>query len=164
LPEDFDDEYFRHLQWAHLASGGAGGGMRWPNRHPHRLTHGMRRAQRGLADFLPLVDWARFDRRVIEVQADDPAVACFACGDARQAVLFLLRTTPLLGDGRVDPGVRREACLVVPGLEGGAYRVVMWDTQAGQVAGEAAVQAAVDGLLIEVPAFAVSVAVAVRVA
>ncbi|TIT96391.1 MAG: hypothetical protein E5W39_19160, partial [Mesorhizobium sp.] len=31
LPEPFDDEYFRHLQWAHLAAGGAGGGMRWPN-------------------------------------------------------------------------------------------------------------------------------------
>ena len=34
LPEAFDDEYFRHIQWAHLASGGAGGGMRWPNRAP----------------------------------------------------------------------------------------------------------------------------------
>ena len=57
LPEAFDDEYFRHMQWAHLASGGAGGGMRWPNRHPHVLTAGMRRAQRALAGFLPLVDW-----------------------------------------------------------------------------------------------------------
>ncbi|TIL77742.1 MAG: hypothetical protein E5Y81_12695, partial [Mesorhizobium sp.] len=36
-------EYFRHLQWAHLAAGGAGGGMRWPNRSPHVLTPGMRR-------------------------------------------------------------------------------------------------------------------------
>jgi hypothetical protein len=34
LPEAFDDEYFRHMQWAHFASGGAGGGMRWPNRLP----------------------------------------------------------------------------------------------------------------------------------
>jgi hypothetical protein len=32
LPDTFDDEYFRHMQWAHLASGGVGGGMRWPNR------------------------------------------------------------------------------------------------------------------------------------
>ena len=44
LPEAFDDEYFRHIQWTHLASGGAGGGMRWPNRNPHTLTPGMRRA------------------------------------------------------------------------------------------------------------------------
>ena len=49
LPEPFDDEYFRHMQWAHLASGGAGGGMRWPNRHPHRLTPGMRAAQQAMA-------------------------------------------------------------------------------------------------------------------
>ena len=35
--EAFDDEYFKHIQWAHMASGGAGGGMRWPNRHPNVL-------------------------------------------------------------------------------------------------------------------------------
>jgi mannan endo-1,4-beta-mannosidase len=46
LSEAFDDEYFRHTQWAHLAAGGAGGGMRWPNRTPHVLTSGMRRARR----------------------------------------------------------------------------------------------------------------------
>ena len=42
LPEAFDDEYFRHMQWAHVASGAVGGGMRWPNREPHVLTPGMR--------------------------------------------------------------------------------------------------------------------------
>jgi mannan endo-1,4-beta-mannosidase len=62
LPEAFDDEYFRHLSWAHLASGGVGGGMRWPNRRPHTLTPGMRRAQRAMSAFLPLVDWTRFRR------------------------------------------------------------------------------------------------------
>ena len=51
LPEAFDDEYFRHMQWAHLASGGAGGGMRWPNRSPHTLTHGMRKAQLAMSQF-----------------------------------------------------------------------------------------------------------------
>ena len=51
LPEAFDDEYFRHIQWAHLASGGAGGGMRWPNRRPHSLTLGMREAQKAMAGF-----------------------------------------------------------------------------------------------------------------
>lgn len=66
LPAEFDNEYFRHMQWAHLASGGAGGGMRWPNRHPHVLTPGMREAQRAMAAFLPLVDWTRFRRRAFE--------------------------------------------------------------------------------------------------
>ena len=74
LPEAFDDEYFRHMQWAHLASGGAGGGMRWPNRHPHVLTDGMRRAQLSLSRFLPLVDWLSFGRRILngELHADGP--------------------------------------------------------------------------------------------
>lgn len=70
LPAEFDDEYFRHMQWAHIASGGAGGGMRWPNRHPHVLTGGMREAQRAMYDFLPLIDWMRFARRPF----DDVAV------------------------------------------------------------------------------------------
>ena len=54
LPEPFDDEYFRHMQWAHFASGAAGGGMRWPNRTPHSLTCGMRGAQRAFR--LPSTD------------------------------------------------------------------------------------------------------------
>ncbi len=51
LTDAFDEEYFRYMQWAHLASGGAGGGMRWPYRHPHSLTPGMRMSQKSLAGF-----------------------------------------------------------------------------------------------------------------
>ena len=165
LPDDFDDEYFRHIQWAHLASGGAGGGMRWPNRHPHRLTHGMRRAQRALADFLPLVDWARFDRRPIDPLVSDPDVACFACGDAHQAVLFLLRTTPLLPDGRVDPAVRRGVGVTVPGLVSSRYHAAVWDIQAGTAAGQDATEAAAcGGLRVQIPAFSVGIALAIGAA
>jgi len=148
LPEPFDDEYFRHLQWAHLASGGAGGGMRWPNRNPHCLTPGMRRAQRSLAGFLPTVDWLQFDRRPIDVLVSDPTVACFACSDARQAVLWLLRTTPLLPDGRVDPAWSGGVSIQVAGLEPGHYRVVLWNTTLGCEIGCQAVQADVDGARI----------------
>ena len=56
LSEPFDDAYFRHIQWAHLASGGAGGGMRWPNRRPHVLTKGMHSSQAALSRMLPLID------------------------------------------------------------------------------------------------------------
>jgi hypothetical protein len=135
LPEAFDDEYFRHIQWAHLASGGAGGGMRWPNRHPHILTRGMRRAQRALAGFLPLVDWPRFRRRPLagEATVSDPAVHLFACGDAAQAVLYLLRADTIGPDGmlRTDPAPLAPT-VAVPGLAAGAYRAVMWDTRAGR--------------------------------
>ncbi len=162
LPEPFDDEYFRHLQWAHLASGGAGGGMRWPNRDPHGLTPGMRRAQRGLAGFLPLVDWPRFDRRPIAAGVSDPAVASFACGDARQAVLWLLRTTPLLPDGRVDPGCRSAVSVRVPGLAPGRYLAATWDTRAGCEAGRVPVLADAEGARLDLAAMPADVAVAIH--
>ena len=123
LPEAFDNEYFRHIQWAHLASGGAGGGMRWPNRDPHTLTPGMREAQAALARFLPLVDWTTFQRRPVDVTVNDPAVAVFACGDERQLVVWLLRTGPLLADGRVDPGVGGKVRVALPGMHGGQVAV-----------------------------------------
>jgi len=160
LPEAFDDEYFRHLQWAHLASGGAGGGMRWPNRDPHRLTPGMRRAQRSLADFLPLIDWPQFDRHPVEVSVSDPDVACFACGDSRQVVLWLLRTTPLLPDGRVDPARQGSVSVRVAGLTPGNYRAVLWDTEAGREAGRKTVEAGAAGAEIEL-ALGANVAIAV---
>ncbi len=162
LPEAFDDEYFRHLQWAHLASGGAGGGMRWPNRNPHRLTDGMRRAQRGLADFLPLVDWRHFDRHPIEVEVSDPAIACFACGDGRQALLWLLRTTPLLPDGRVDPDCRSAVSVRVPSLAPGPYWAAAWDTRAGCRAGRVPVRAGAHGVVVEMPAMPADVAISIQ--
>ena len=105
LPEPFDDEYFRHMQWVHLASGGAGGGMRWPNRNPHALTQGMREAQRALARFLPLIRWQDFQRQPIDLDAG-PEIAAFACADPHQAVIFLLRTTPLTTQSLLDPTPR----------------------------------------------------------
>ncbi|HEV2130018.1 MAG TPA: hypothetical protein VGR27_02890 [Longimicrobiaceae bacterium] len=134
LPEAFDDEYFRHIQWAHFASGGAGGGMRWPNRHPHTLTHGMRAAQRALACFTPLIDWPRFRRRNLneELRISQPSVAGFACGDEAQAVVWLLRRDTLGRDGRLRHDAEPLSCSVrIPGLGAGCYRVTAWDTVAG---------------------------------
>jgi mannan endo-1,4-beta-mannosidase len=129
----FDDEYFRHIQWAHLASGGAGGGMRWPNRHPHVLTEGMHRAQHGLSRFLPLIDWARFLRRNLneEAKASD-GFAVFACGDDRQAIVWLLRDDSIGRDGTLrSDAAPRPARIVLPGLAAGRYRWTGFDTRAG---------------------------------
>ncbi|TCZ61312.1 glycoside hydrolase 5 family protein [Roseicella aquatilis] len=164
LPEEFDDEYFRHMQWAILASG-ATGSMRWPNRHPHVLTPGMRRAQRAMAEFLPLLDWPRFARvnlnEEIETEADTVA---FGCGDARQALVWLLRHGPLLADGRLDPAMPpRPATLRVPGLAPGRYRLVLWDTRAGEAAGEAEALSQGNGMLAAtLPPFGGDLAVAIR--
>ncbi|UYY57690.1 hypothetical protein [Sphingomonas sp. S2-65] len=136
LPEPFDDEYFRHIQWAHLASGGAGGGMRWPNRHPHILTAGMREAQRTLAQFLPLVDWSRFKRRNLsdEMACDDPGVAVVGCGDDAQAIAWLVRTDSLSKQGMVmERSEAVPASLRIPGLVEGTYSALAYDTCTGTV-------------------------------
>ena len=144
LPEPFDDEYFRHMQWAHLASGGAGGGMRWPNRRVHTLTPGMRLAQRSLAGFLPLIDWRRFARVNV---TDDLCVltpegkpvpkkqlARFGCATADQALIYLLRRDTLLKKGQL---ARRatplEFRLQVHALAPGRYTLTAWDTATGQI-------------------------------
>lgn len=165
LSEPFDDEYFRHLQWAHFASGGAGGGMRWPNRNPHVLTAGMRRAQAGLAGFAPLVDWARFRRANLNAEArvaGGPA-AVFACGDREQAVVWVLRRGPLASDGRLRRGAPPLRLQVsVPGLAPGACHVTAWDTEAGVERGAFQAWAADGGLTFETPELATDLAFAIR--
>jgi len=132
LPEPFDDEYFRHMAWAHLASGGAGGGMRWPNRKPHVLTKGMRRAQLAMADFLPLIDWAGFGRQNLNWETKAPGFHVFASGSAEQAVIWLLRQDTLARDGRVRLSAKpRLPEIEVPGLADGTYRITSWDTVTG---------------------------------
>jgi hypothetical protein len=166
LPEPFDDEYFHHIQWAHLASGGAGGGMRWPNRHPHGLTRGMRDAQRALAGFLPLVDWKRLRRRNLNAEAaiDREGCAVFACGDAGQAVAWVLRTDRLDSAGMLDRRASPiEATLLLPGLAAGRYRLAFWDTREGRPAGDAEATTDPQGRLpVRFPPFRTDLAVAVR--
>jgi mannan endo-1,4-beta-mannosidase len=147
LPQTFDDECFRHTSWAHLASGGAGGGMRWPNRHPHVLTAGMREAQRAMAQFLPLLDWTSFRRRNLNEEVEVPGFHGFCCGDDRQALLWLVRSRNLALDGRMRRD--REAAraeVAVPGLADGAYRIHGWDTLAG-CAADAITARSLDGTL-----------------
>ncbi len=166
LPEPFDDEYFRHMQWAHFASGAAGGGMRWPNRTPHSLTPGMRRAQQGLAGFLPLIDWLRFQRRDLNdvIVVKGGSVAAFGCGDAEQALIWLLRTDAIGVDGRIDrlrpPAILR---ISLPGLRQGNYRITYWDTEGARVVGEAKQGHNADALLsFNPPPVAADLAIAVR--
>ena len=165
LSEPFDDEYFRHMQWAHVASGGAGGGMRWPNRRPHILTRGMRAAQRSLADFLPLIDWTRFRRSNLndEITISTPEVVGFACGDEAQAVVWLLRTDTLGPDGMLRRDAEpRDAEIRIPGLQEGAYRATAWDTRRGTVRGVCTFDAKDGGLTLTVPPIRTDLAIAVQ--
>jgi hypothetical protein len=164
LPEAFDDAYFRHMQWAHFAAGGAGGGLRWPYRQPHVLSHGMRTAQQGLAAFAQLLDWPSFRRRNLnhEVQLSNPAFAVFACGDARQAVIWLLRQDQLI----TRRGGRRAlrplpVQLTLPELAPGPYLLHLWDTAAGRALGQLSLVATTLGLAIDLPAVGGELAMAV---
>ena len=136
LPEAFDDEYFRHLSWAHLASGGAGGGMRWPNRHPHVLTHGMRRTQRAMAGFLPLVDWPAFRPSNLNAEGRAPGFHLFACADERQAVAWIVRRGGRDGRGMIADGLTSGAARLSLPLADGDWSLRLFDTQAGTTRGE----------------------------
>lgn len=162
-PEAFDDEYFRHIQWAHLASGGAGGGMRWPNRDPHVLTPGMRREQSALAAFLPLIDWTRFDRRCWNERLVLGAngFAAFGCGDEGQAILWLLRTDVTGRDGTIKADVGlRNLTLECP-MRAGRYRIRFFDTKAAAVTGETILDSVDDALRVPVREFGSDLAVAI---
>lgn len=165
LPTAFDDEYFRHIQWAHLASGGAGGGMRWPNRHPHVLTPGMRRAQRAMADVLPQIDWRRFRRRNLtgHVSASDPLVHAIGCGDDEQALIWLVRTDGI-GEGgtlRCDAAPRAVSITLPPMAE--ARTAIAYLTATGVSAGSLSLSRDGAGrLIVEIPALRTDLAVLIR--
>lgn len=130
LPEPFDNEYERHLMWAHLASGGAGSGMRWPARHPHLLTFGMRRALRSLAAFAERVDWRHFTPvdALPDLEVGGQNLIPFACRDERQAVIWLLTDTR-----RPSPAaLQKNVPLTLRGLCPGDYCVETWDTISGR--------------------------------
>jgi mannan endo-1,4-beta-mannosidase len=127
----FDEDYFRGVQWAHLAAGGAGGGFRWPYRHPHSLTAGMRVAQRILSGLAAHVDWQHFDRRPLsdQLKVAPGTVKALACGNAGQVLLWLTRTGPVSPGPEPNP---LPVTLFVPFLQAGTYRLRTWNTRNGQ--------------------------------
>lgn len=152
LPEDFDEEYERHLMWAHLASGGAGSGMRWPARHPHLLTEGMTRALGAMTRFSGALDWRHFSPRVLaseEIEIKANGVLAFACCDETQAVAWLLRGQMQNNPTGLMP--HHDALLKLPislrGWREGAYSVEQWDTSNGCCVGCLTTRATADGLL-----------------
>ena len=134
MPEKFDDEYERHLMWAHLASGGAGCGMRWPARRPHVLTAGTRRSIGAMAGFIKHVEWRRFAPHdaVADIQVAAQGIEVFACRDDHQAVVWLLRGVPRTYQGTLPPReALHEVGITIRGLLPGQYSVTQWDTREG---------------------------------
>jgi hypothetical protein len=166
LADSFDANYFRHMSWAHLASGGAGGGMRWPNRHPHTLTPGMRQAQGVMADFSRLIDWSSFASRNItrSLVSDHPELLAYGCADDHQAVIWVLRGREEIdaeGDLPFRP-LLRSAVLELPDLDPGDYAVTCVETHNGHALAEYVVEGRGLPLSLELPPFRHDLAVAVR--
>jgi mannan endo-1,4-beta-mannosidase len=138
--------------------------MRWPNRRPHRLTDGMRAAQAALSRFMPAIDWLSFRRVAIDAQVTSPAALhVTACGDDRQALVYLLRTDALNERGMVDRSAAPvSATLSIPGLKPGRYRATAWDTAAGEPAARLEGASQHGALTLALPPFAADLALAVR--
>jgi hypothetical protein len=99
-----------------------------------------------------------------EVDAAGSNAATFGCGDADQAVVWLLRKGSLRPDGQLDDRQAPVKILVsIPGLARGRYLVTFWNTLAGQVAGEVeADQGSSGSLRVLSPAFVSDLALAIR--
>lgn len=173
LPEAFDDEYFHNMSWAHLASGGAGGGLRWPFRHPHCLTAGMHAVQRAMSRFVSALDWSTFTPGEVELEmralprgtAGNPyssrplPVLPFGCADHGQALVWLLRDLRVLAADAPLPGAE----LRLAGLAPGRYRAAFWDSYAGRETGRSLVTVEAGGeTRIPLPAFGRDLAIAIR--
>jgi len=105
--------------------------MRWPYRHPHTLTHGMRCAQKNLAEFVKLIRWKEFDRKnlVDVVRVDDPSVAVFSCGNSSQIIVWLLQRPK-----RKSRTKNQDLSIVsIPDLANGNYSISLWDTKTGLI-------------------------------
>jgi mannan endo-1,4-beta-mannosidase len=136
IPLDFDEAYFRCVQWAHLAAGGAGGGMRWPYRHPHSLTAGMRTAQRMLAELARQVDWQHFDRRNVseQLKVSPGTVKAIACGNTRQVLLWIARNASATPEKEsTSSAAPLLVSITFPFLPTGTYWLRVWNTRSGRL-------------------------------
>ncbi len=178
LPEPFDDEYERHLMWAHLASGGAGSGMRWPARDPHTLTAGTKRSLHSLSKFVPLLDWRHFTPRdalpdleisgAVEGERKKPKplrnVQIFGCRDDFQALVWLLRGNPARNTPGMLPARAAEPVkMTLRQTQPGNYTVQEWSTLNGHLIACHYAKVGADGVLhCVVGGFGNDVALAVR--
>lgn len=135
LLESFDDQYFLYMQWAHIASGGAGGGMRWPYRHPHVLTQGMRSAQLNLSHFAKRIDWPNFRRVNLNglIIVEDSNLSALGCGDESQAIVWVFRTKLTKSLVPVSAENAPKVSISIPYLKKGFYSIVLWNTLSGPV-------------------------------
>lgn len=118
-------------------TGGTGGRLRWPNRHPHRLANWIWSIQSSLAGFLPLIGWSRVRRRNLNEEIGIGVPSVTSPADS-QSSGRLVPPDGCAGPERAgasgrSPGVAGR--LSLPDLQTGRYAVTAWDTEAGLLRG-----------------------------
>jgi mannan endo-1,4-beta-mannosidase len=89
-----------------------------------------------MADFLPYIDWPRFQRRTLTgaLKVGPKRVESFGCSDAQQAILYFIRRDSLDSRGMVNPKAEPVRVTVdIPDMQSGHYRITAWSTRGGLI-------------------------------
>lgn len=117
----FDAEFLHNVSWAHLASGGAGTGMRWPYRSPHILTIGMLESLSRIAAFIVAFDFTGFVPENISLDlVPSPGYEAMGISDGERTLIWLLREEHLQGEPLAT-------VLKVNDIALGIYTLSFWD-------------------------------------
>lgn len=155
----FDDLYMRCMAWAHLSSGGAGSGMRWPYRNPHYLSDGMRLALRAMSFVVKDLDWSTFRPKNVDgrLTTGQAGLVMMGSADADQAIVWAIQ------DVRRQPAQNLSgASLKFAGLTPGYYRVSCWNPANGARTQVQILRAEGGPMSIPLPNFTLDAAVTLR--
>lgn len=127
----FDQEYHHNMSWAHLASCGAGSGMRWPYTNPHVILPELRDNLLGLARIASTIDWANFASENItqRIRPADRLILRAGCSDGQTGLIWLLADRRQ----RDDVMISGQAVVVRDVFEDGSYTLEYWETYAGEL-------------------------------
>lgn len=127
-----DDAVFHDQSWSHLASGGAGSGLRWPYRGPHHLSDGMLAHLKAMRRFCDSVDWRALSGAWSPIEITGSGVVGegivgtgYRAGEHGMA--FAARK------GKLGAAMAGEIRVTVPGARAGR----VWDAEAGRWIGYA---------------------------
>ncbi|MBZ0321185.1 MAG: cellulase family glycosylhydrolase [Anaerolineae bacterium] len=146
---ELDKRYHHNMSWAHLATGAAGSGMRWPYSDPHCIHPELRKNLLGLSKFAENVDWANFDSRPLTIQTDADSIISTGCGDAHIAMAWLLKDTRQKGQVALD----NLPITILNEWNEGLYLIEFWDTYAGTCIAAAVENASIGQLAFILPRF-----------
>ncbi len=161
-PRALDDEIFHNMTWAHLAAGGAGGGLRWPYRNdPHSLTDTMHDYQLAMSRIARNIRWSSFASADID---DDltlrntvgHTLIPMGCGDGATALVWILQ------DSRSSSGTVPAAVLDVAGMQPGSYLARFFDSYTGDLLDESHPTADSGTVSVALPAFDRDIVVILR--